>query len=135
VNSHRVHVGLLPCRLQATLNKSLENSNPETYAGEVGLALGGSLLATKSVACLFCPLVWLGLVLLHITCVHFHASYKARHSEVDALYACALADAVACFSAITGAGSMLINDYFDYRAGPLLSIPFPHVFCVNSWGG
>ena len=58
-------------------------TRPLTIPAEVGLALGGSLLAAKAWACLTQPLVWL----------------------------------VAFFSAVTGAGSMVINDYFDHRAG------------------
>jgi len=58
-------------------------TRPLTIPAEVGLALGGSLLAAKAAACLAQPLVWL----------------------------------VAFFSAVTGAGSMVINDYFDHRAG------------------
>ncbi|EKX47689.1 hypothetical protein GUITHDRAFT_49490, partial [Guillardia theta CCMP2712] len=58
-------------------------TRPQNIPAELGLSLAGSLFASRSLACLADPLVWL----------------------------------VALFSASVGVGSMLINDYFDYRSG------------------
>lgn len=74
---------LSPHPIAKVLHELWRMTRPLTIPAEVGLALGGSLLAAKTLTCLSQPLVWL----------------------------------VAFFSAVTGAGSMVINDYFDHRAG------------------
>ena len=72
-----------PHPLTVVLRELYRMTRPLTIPGEIGLALGGSLLAAPCTSTLTLPLVWL----------------------------------VAFFSAATGAGSMVINDYFDFRAG------------------
>eukprot|EP00960_Hanusia_phi_P030580 748716-Hanusia_phi.AAC.1 len=65
------------------LRDLVKMTRPQNIPAELGLSLAGSLFASRSLACLTDPLVWL----------------------------------VALFSASVGVGSMLINDYFDYRSG------------------
>jgi len=72
-----------PHPLTVVLRELYRMTRPLTIPGEIGLAVGGSLLAAPHLSTLGLPLVWL----------------------------------VALFSGATGAGSMVINDYFDFRAG------------------